>query len=343
MSKRGRATRAHATVTVDELADGGRMEAFTFGEPEVIGRVKLLDYIESMWNGRWYEPPLPLEGLASAFRASPHHSSAIYLKRNLLVSTYVPHPLLSRTELSALALDFLAMGNGYLEERRAITGRRMRFERAIARYVRRGVDGRYFFVPSWQEEHEFAPRSIFHLREDDLNQELYGVPEYLSAMQSALLNESATMFRRRYYENGSHAGFIMYLSDAAVSVGDVDKLREQLRRSKGPGNFRNLFVHAPGGKPDGLKLIPVSEIAAKDDFSAIKNASMADVLAAHRVPPALLGIIPNNTGGFGNAPDALAVFVENEIKPLQTRLQAFNEWAGDDIIRFTPYVPPTTK
>jgi capsid portal protein len=68
-------------------------------------------------------------------------------------------------------------------------------------------------------------------------------------LQSALLNESATIFRRRYYENGSHAGFIMYLSDSAVSNGDVEKLREQLRKSKGPGNFRNLFVHAQAASP----------------------------------------------------------------------------------------------
>ena len=168
------------------------------------------------------------------------------------------------------------------------------------------------------------------------------MPEYLSALQSALLNESATIFRRRYYENGSHAGFIMYLSDSAVSNGDVEKLREQLRKSKGPGNFRNLFVHAPGGKPEGLKLIPVSEIAAKDDFSAIKNASKDDVLAAHRVPPGLLGIIPNNSGGFGNASQSLDVFYKNEIAPLQGLFETFNEWAGMDIVRFQPPESSTT-
>lgn len=43
----------------------------------------------------------------------------------------------------------------------------------------------------------------------DLNQEIYGLPEYLSAIPSALLNEPATLFRRKYYMNGSHAGFIM--------------------------------------------------------------------------------------------------------------------------------------
>lgn len=312
------------------------LDAFTFGELEPMSRLRLLDYVEAMFNGRWYEPPYPLDALAGAFRASPHHGSALYLKRNLLAARFVPHAKLSRETFKAFALDFLVFGNSYLETRRALTGRAMRFEHALSRYTRRGKDGHYFYVPNFRDEHPFAPGSVFHLREPDINQELYGLPEYLSALQSALLNESATIFRRRYYDNGSHAGFIMYMSDAAVSNADVDTLREQLRRSKGPGNFRNLFVHAPGGKPDGLKLIPISEIAAKDDFSAIKNASKDDVLAAHRVPPGLLGIIPNNTGGFGNAQQALQVFVENEIVPLQGLFESFNEWAGDEVVRFQP-------
>lgn len=329
-----------AAATVDNSA--GRLEAFTFGDVEQVGRVRLLDYVETMWNGRWYEPPLSLDGLANSFRASPHHSSAIYLKRNLLAASFIPHPLLSRATFSALALDFLVLGMAYVERRRAMTGRALRLERSLARFMRRGQDERYFFVQGWLQEHEFAAGSVFQLREDDLSQEVYGLPEYLSALQSALLNESATMFRRRYYENGSHAGFIMYLTDAAVSAGDVDKLREQLRQAKGPGNFRNLFVHAPAGKPDGLKLIPVSELAAKDDFAAIKNASKDDVLAAHRVPPGLLGIIPNNTGGFGNAGEALRVFIDNEMVPLQGRFEAINEWVGDEVVRFNRAAAPVT-
>lgn len=329
-------TKKNPTPMAKAETQGGQVEVFTFGDPEPVSRLRLLDYVEAMFNGRWYEPPFPLDGLADAFRASPHHSSAIYLKRNLLTSSFVPHPMMSRETFKAWATDFLVFGNGYLEARLALSGRTMRFEHSLSRYMRRGQEKRYFYVPNWREEHEFVPGSVFHLREPDINQELYGLPEYLSALQSALLNESATVFRRRYYENGSHAGFIMYLSDSAVSNGDVEKLREQLRKSKGPGNFRNLFVHAPGGKPEGLKLIPVSEIAAKDDFSAIKNASKDDVLAAHRVPPGLLGIIPNNTGGFGNASQSLEVFHANEIVPLQGLFETFNEWAGMDIVRFAP-------
>lgn len=118
----------------------------------------------------------------------------------------------------------------------------------------------------------------------------------VAALQSALLNESATLFRRKYYNNGSHAGFILYMTDAAQKEENIDSLRTALKNSKGPGNFRNLFVYAPAGKKDGIQLIPVSEVAAKDEFSSIKNISRDDLLAALRIPPQLMGIV--NRPGF---------------------------------------------
>ena len=48
-------------------------------------------------------------------------------------------------------------------------------------------------------------------------------------------------------------------------------LRAALKSAKGPGNFRNLFLHSPGGSKDGIKLIPVREVAAKDEFTGVKG------------------------------------------------------------------------
>ena len=59
-------------------------------------------------------------------------------------------------------------------------------------------------------------------------------------------------------------------------------------------------MYSPNGKKDGIQIIPLSEVAAKDEFLNIKNVSRDDMLAAHRVPPQLMGIIPTNTGGFGD-------------------------------------------
>lgn len=188
------------------------------------------------------------------------------------------------------------------------------------------------------QPYQFTKGSIFHLMEPDINQEIYGLPGYLSAIPSALLNESATLFRRKYYINGSHAGFIMYMTDAAQNQEDVNNLRNAMKSAKGPGNFRNLFMYSPNGKKDGLQIIPLSEVAAKDEFLNIKNVSRDDMMAAHRVPPQMMGIMPNNVGGFGDVEKASLVFVRNELMPLQKRLHELNEWVGAEVIRFDDYV-----
>lgn len=314
-------------------------EAFTFGEPEsVLDATELLDYVEAWSNGRWYEPPLSLDGLAKSFRANPHHSSAIFTKRNVLASTFQPHHLLSREAFSRFALDFLVFGNAYIERLDSIGNRPIKLEPSLAKYTRRGTDlEQYFFVRGWQQEHEFRHGTVFHLREPDINQEIYGLPEYLAALQSAWLNESATLFRRKYYKNGSHAGYILYMNDAVHDNQDVDALRKAMRESKGPGNFRNLFLYAPGGKKDGIQVIPLSEVTAKDEFFNIKAVTRDDILAAHRVPPQLMGIVPNNTGGFGAVEPAAKVFARNELRPLQARFEELNDWLGETVVTFEPY------
>jgi PBSX family phage portal protein len=204
--------------------------------------------------------------------------------------------------------------------------------------MRRGIDMEsYYFVPGYRNAHRFDDGTVYQLIDPDINQEVYGLPEYLSTLQSAWLNESATLFRRKYYNNGSHAGFILYMSDPSQSQEDIDNIRKAMREAKGPGNFRNLFLYSPAGKKDGVQIIPVSEVAAKDDFFNIKSVTRDDILAAHRVPPQLMGIVPSNTGGFGAVVPAAEVFAVNEIEPLQSRFTEINEWLGIEAFAFDRY------
>ena len=127
------------------------------------------------------------------------------------------------------------------------------------------------------------------------------------------------------------------MTDAAQKEEDIDSLRPPLKNSKGPGNFRNLFVYAPAGKKDGIQLIPVSEVAAKDEFSSIKNISRDDLLAALCIPPQLMGIVPQNAGGFGSLREAAEVWAVNELEPLQARLAQVNEWRGEEVVSFKEF------
>ena len=62
-------------------------------------------------------------------------------------------------------------------------------------------------------------------------------------------------------------------------------MRQAMHDTKGLGNFRNLFMYAPNGKKDGIHLVPISEVAGKDDFGTIKNISRDDQLAMLRILP----------------------------------------------------------
>jgi PBSX family phage portal protein len=316
------------------------MEAFSFGDPTpVLDRYDFL--YAGIWQSpyEWYEPPVDLPALAKSYRATAHHGSALQVKRNILVKTFQPHPLLSRRDFASAALDYLVFGNAYLEKIYGRLGRFLGLRSARAKYVRRHADlDRYWWVPNWFDPQKFPRGRLIHLMEPDIDQEVYGVPDYLGSLQSAWLNESATLFRRKYYLNGSHAGFILYMNDAAQKQEDIDEMRKALKESKGPGNFRNLFLYAPNGKKDGVQLIPISEVAAKDEFWNVKNVTRDDQLAGHRVPPQLMGIIPQNSAGFGDVEKAARVFVANELQPLQEVFREINDILGEEVVRFRPYV-----
>lgn len=335
--------RAHAVATQSD-ARGVRPRAFRFGDAEpVLERRDLLGMLECGQNGRWYHPPLPMEALARTYRMSPHHQSAILYKRNQLLSHFIPSRWLDRRNFAEFALNFVSMGNGYFERRDNLAGRPMTLVNSPAIHTRRGVDpGAFWWVPAYNRETRFVDGSVFHLWEPDLTQEIYGLPEYLSALQSGLLNEAATIFRRRYYKNGSHAGYILYVNEATFDDADADELEDVLDRSRGDGNFKNVLLHLPGGSEKGVQLISLGEATAKDEFVGIKNTTRDDILAAHRVPPVLLGVVPQNTGGFGDIAKAADIFFAAEIEPLKMRMLEVNDWLGVEAVAFRPYEKQAT-
>ena len=81
-----------------EVTSGVQM--FSFGDPEpVLDRRGIFQYIETWQNGRWYEPPVSMEGLTKAFDMPGPLSSCIRLKVNLLTKHFIPSRWLSRANV----------------------------------------------------------------------------------------------------------------------------------------------------------------------------------------------------------------------------------------------------
>ncbi len=328
-----------------------RKNAGNSGAPDVEvfgwGGDEPLTWLGTAWecadNGRYYEPPVNQEDLIGLLRVGIHHASALHCKLNVLSSTFEPTALLSRAEFKKLAFNYLVTGNGYLAAERNRLGGITAFKNRLAAYMRRASPGAskdgYFYLRSRVfETADFIPAAdVVHLMQPDLVQEVYGIPDYLAGLGSAQLNRSATTFRRRYYDNGSHAGFIIYATDNNINQPDWDNLKSQFKKAQREGNFKNVFLRSPNGDKDGIKLIPISEVAAKDEFLNIKNVTAQDMLTVHRVPPSLMGVVPTAAGGLGDARTAAEVFAANEIGPIQAAFLEANDAAGAEVFRFKPY------
>ena len=312
---------------------------WTFDEPiEISKETDLFDYAQSYLIDGFYEPPINFGIFDKATRSNTYCGSGIQVKRNILTSTLVCSSLISLEHATAAVHDYLTSGNMYLFKVKNLLGEVVRLEHLPALYMRVGERRKkYAYIKGWMDKDIYPAERVIHLKQLDMRQEIYGIPEWFAAVSSGLLNESATLFRRKYYKNGAHAGFLLYVNNATIGVEEEDKISDQLNSLNGLGNFRNMFINGRGADKEKPELIPVGQIDAKDEFINIKNVTRDDIMAAHRVPPQLMGVMPSNTGGFGDVKKAAEVFFANEIMPLHAKLLSINDIIGQTVFTTQPY------
>ena len=324
---------------------GGRAgaQAFSFGDPESVMTGRLSQYlgVYLLHNGRYYQTPTPLTGLARLLRANAYHWPMLEFKANMILRGFIDSPALPRETMKKAVIDYLVFANAYLQRQRNFLGKTLRLTHLPAINMRRGKDpDTYCQLRLDGKEIMFEPGEVLHIKNYEVSQDIYGLPSYYGAIQSMLLQEDATLFRRRYYRNGAHMGYIFYSSSAYLDKDDEEALRKAIKTSKGVGNFRNLFLHIPNGREKDIQILPVGDFSTKDDLEKIKNISRDDIIAAHRIPPALANIIPQVAGGLGDIEKADRVYVRNEIVPLREELAIVNrELPREQQVRF-PAPPP---
>jgi len=312
--------------------------AFPFGEPESALLAKPVDYMGiTLMEGEYYSPPVGQTGLARLMRMGAHHSGCIHFKVNLLVRDYQPNNVLSVHEFKKLAMDYLVMANGYVMAQYNRLGHIIKLFRAPAIRVRRRPQQQFGYLDGYGALQPFKPGEILHLKEPDPEQDIYGKPQWLGAADDIMVNEAATLFRLKYYKNGAHMGFVLVLSDPTLSEKDVQAIQENVKKSKGIGNFKSLFLNIGDrnkNADDAIKLIPIGEMKTNSDWDKVKDTTRDSIMSAHRVPPVLAGMLPELNGGAGDLDKVMKNFYENEIRPLQVIFEQINDYLPNKPIQF---------
>jgi len=320
------------------------------GSAEPVLDNSVTSYLTTWWDEahEWYEPPASLDHLTKLLRANAHHESAIFCKRNTVMAGFPESApkVLSRRAMGATTFDHLLYGNCYLRKIYDRVGRLARLDHLHARTMRRKKERDRYCQVLPEQTIDFAPGEIIHISNYAPESSIYGLPEYLGALSSLLLNEQGTLFRRKYYINGAHMGFILH------TTGDMDDeaveaVRKKVSETKGVGNFQSMYLHIPGNgrgpeNASKVEVIPVGEFA-KDDFTSIKNISQADIITAHRVPPQILSVMTDNKiPTTGDLDKIVNLYSKNTVRPIQLDLQdAINEHLPEgQRLEFEPYDLP---
>jgi len=296
----------------------GRGSVITFGEPEPILTTGT-DYHNIWYDNEYDHWQLPIDRLALAQlpNLNAQHGGVLYARRNMVAGGYISGGL-SAGQVEQMVFDYLLFGDVAILKIRNVWGEVIDLLPLPSLYARRRKDGSLAVL---QEGPAliYDPEDIVFFKMYDPRQQVYGLPDYIGGIHSALLNSEATIFRRRYYNNGAHMGFILYTSDPNLTLEMENEIKDKIAASKGLGNFRNMFINIPKGDPEGVKILPVGEVSAKDEFANIKGITAQDVFTAHRFPAGLAGIIPTNGAIMGDPEKTRATYRKDEVIPLQRK------------------------
>jgi PBSX family phage portal protein len=329
MSKRKPKPRNAPENIATTQAPADKTTLFKFGDPESVLSNSPADYMGVFAGpGDYYEPPISLRGLGKILRANGYHGTIPPFRRNRLLQYYKTGPAMSDETLGNACIDYDVFGNCYLQKIFNRFGQVLQFKHLPAITMRRmktpdtycqlRTDGRDPIV--------FKAGEVVHLKEYDVNQTIYGIPQYYGGINAVLLGEDATLFRRKYYVNGAHMGYILYTSDSSLDPKDEDAIKKAVSESKGVGNFRSMYLNIPKGGKDSVQLIPVGDIATKDEYERIKNITRAEILSMWRIQASLAGVMPDNPGGFGDIEKIAKVYFEYETVPMQDNFLQLNKY-----------------
>jgi PBSX family phage portal protein len=304
-----------------------KMSIISFGKPEPVLTTGT-DYREIWYDNAadHYTQPIDRLALAQLINLNGQHGGIIHARKNMVTADYQGGGL-TFDELEAAVFDYLTFGDIAVAKVRNGWGDVIGLQPLPGLYLRRRkekenaetVPGDYVVLQEG-EPLAYPPEDIIFIKMYDPQQHIYGLPDYIGGVHSALLNSEAVIFRRRYYHNGAHTGGILYTRDPSMTDEMEEEIEQQLRDSKGIGNFSTILVNIPGGDGDAIKFIEMGDISAKDEFASVKNISAQDILNAHRFPAGLAGIVPQNTAGLGDPEKVERTYKKNEVLPIQRRL-----------------------
>lgn len=289
-------------------------------------------------------PPLSLAQVLSLTYSNAFHTQCIALKADMAVGLEYEAP--KQVEkfledvsggdpflelLQKVVFDWECMGNGYFEVARSRKGQIGELYHVHAQTV--FIDARQNRLAGFVQEVEGSVKfsafgacdgqnELFQFKRYTPLSTWYGLPEWVAALEALRLDQEKKSFYAAFFKNFAVPSLAVVLTGAEFDETTEATIREGFKQVKGVDNaHKTMLLSVPfeDAKISFEKLM----VDLKDlPFEKLSQSTREEILAAHGVPPRLVGIVTAGAlGGGGEMEGQMLSFVEMKVKPRMAYLQ----------------------
>lgn len=258
------------------------------GEDEVVAEHEFVDFVERpapklTWDEFCFETIADLELMGNNFNEK--------VKQDINKETY-PHALaLARMDPSKIRYE--------------IEDDPKKLLNAIKKYL---------YVPGVESaKEEYEPDEILHIKYFDPTTPNAGLSPVQPAWDTNMLIRRALRFNIGFFRNGGEPA-IALMTEAKLDAPTRERMAAEwiARHANESGQSGGVAVLS-----HGIKAQPFGQTHRDMQFAVLKENAVQEVLAAHRVPPVLVGM---DTSSYASAATQMKVFREEVGQPLLKKI-----------------------
>jgi PBSX family phage portal protein len=241
------------------------------------------------------------------------------------------------TTMEKVFTDVQAIGNGYLEVGRTVTGQigyvghipatTMRIRRLRDGYVQI-IGNKVVYFRNFGAKNsnpvtlDKRPNEIIHFKQYSPLNTFYGVPDIISAISSLQGDQLASQYNIDFFANKAVPRYIVTLKGAKLSAEAEDKMFRFLQTGLKGHNHRTLYIPLPGDSETSkvdFKMEPIENGVQEGSFKEYRKQNRDDILIAHQVPISKIG--GGDSGAIAAALAQDRTFKEQVARPAQRQLE----------------------
>jgi len=158
----------------------------------------------------------------------------------------------------------------------------------------------------------------------EAGQEIYPIPSYCSALNSAYLNGEIPFLQKSNLINSIFPSFMLTMAKKFASNEEAEQFKQQIEKAKGAQEAGRILAFVSNSAENLPTLTPIPKNENDKLFTETIDEVKASICTAHNIDMLIMGIrVPGKLGSGNELPMAYAIFEKNVIMPLREQMEDF--------------------